>query len=171
MDVSCRRRWSRARERERGKQRTNTYENGRSSGVPYGCDFSAPIHFRVEIGSCPDSGGGFQAGQNQFHTLLTRVGPLPNHAVTQIPRCSSLHPLSIFRQTDRSFLSLSLSHLSSSFRSPLLFPPYPFIRGSSLGPPLVRLPPPLPLSLLGPRLVRSHSPSKIDHNARVWAKG
>ena len=123
-------------ERERGKQRTNTYENGRSSGVPYGCDFSAPIHFRVEIGSCPDSGGGFQAGQNQFHTLLTRVGPLPNHAVTQIPRCSSLHPLSIFRQTDRSFLSLSLSlsHLSSSFRSPLLFPPYPSVRGSSVLP-------------------------------------
>ena len=31
---------------------------------------------------------------------------------------------------DRSFRSLT--HLSSSFRSPLLFPPYPFIRGSSL---------------------------------------
>ena len=159
MDVSCRRRWSRAR--ERGKQRTNTYENGRSSGVPYGCDFSAPIHFRVEIGSCPHSGGGFQAGQNQFHTLLTRVGPLPNHAVTQIPRWSSLHPLSIFRQTDRSFLSLTFEQFISF---PLI------ISALSLRSWLLCPPPPAPLLLSAapfppPSILVRHSPSKIDHNA------
>ena len=67
--------------------------------------------------------------------------------------------LPIHFPADRTPSFRSLTHLSSSFRSPLLFPTYPFIRGSSL------FPLSLPFLLTTPFPPRPH-PSTLTRQAR-----
>ena len=103
----------------------------------------------------------FAHSSSEVLALLSRRDALPDSAML-VPYPSSSSP-SIFRPTgphppDRSFRSLT--HLSSSFRSPLLFPPYPFIRGSSL------FPLSLPFLLTAPFPPRPH-PSTLTRQARL----
>ena len=103
----------------------------------------------------------FAHSSSEVLALLSRRDALPDSAML-VPYPSSPSP-SIFRPTgphppDRSFRSLT--HLSSSFRSPLLFPPYPFIRGSSL------FPLSLPFLLTTPFPPRPH-PSTLTRQARL----